>query len=845
MPRVAVDFDGNIAGIDKSAKQATQILFRFEAQAKSISKSVNTAFSAIGVGISVAGFSSFIKANIDMADHINDLSKSTKIAVGDLAGLSLAAKQSGGDLDGTAEAINKLSVNIGKDAEKYRALGISAKSPLLAFAQLADVLNGIEDAQTRAAVANAALGKSWQQSEPLLAEGGDAIRKLVKDGKELAKGIEELAPASDKFNDELEKIKAAVGGVGIALAGPIVKNINNLIEHIKEATLVSGGFFNVLKGIKDYYLHADLATPDEKNIRLNDAILEQLSKIKNIKSGVGFDHFFGDLETEQKKLDELVKTRKELLDAQKKIPDSAKAVVPPTKTDAFLGKTDIGKADSSKKEAAVVFNNEQLAKSEAIINRLTASLKLTREQASGFVGNFFVESQGLKTNIKEINPATESARRQGGGFGLAQWTGERQKQLKIFAAAMGKDIGSLDLQVDFLIKELTETKFGKATLTSLKKINDVNDAALVVRRNFEKPAPEFAHDEKRIAAAKVAFLGGLTESERRFDLTAEQDALKKTEQYARDLQEVMAGFQDKNIGLSEAQVQIAEMTASAYERLGLSGENLTEQQKLEKAAILEAAKAHVFNTEKMKLEEEQAKKLVQAFGDAQKLQTDIANIADGLVSSEDLSQGLGQIQDALSQGIITPETAKKLQDQIGTEFNKSVDVVQAGSDKMSVYAEQAARNMQDSFANFLFDPFKGGVTGMLDSFADALRQMAAQYLSSQLFDYLKGAFGGGSGGGDSGLGSIVSSLLSAVASYDVGTPNVPRDGLAFIHKDERIIPAAYNRRGEDPWARGSNAMSIVQHITVGNNADRDMVKRAAGQGAREGLAAMSGAQRYR
>lgn len=81
------------------------------------------------------------------------------------------------------------------------------------------------------------------------------------------------------------------------------------------------------------------------------------------------------------------------------------------------------------------------------------------------------------------------------------------------------------------------------------------------------------------------------------------------------------------------------------------------------------------------------------------------------------------------------------------EYNAGVDAVQrkldeAGkkaketTDGMSVYAEQAARNMQDAFADFLFDPLDRGLSGMLQSFAETLRRMAAEAAAAEIFDAL-------------------------------------------------------------------------------------------------------------
>ena len=89
--------------------------------------------------------------------------------------------------------------------------------------------------------------------------------------------------------------------------------------------------------------------------------------------------------------------------------------------------------------------------------------------------------------------------------------------------------------------------------------------------------------------------------------------------------------------------------------------------------------------------------------------------------------------------------------------------------EMTVFWEQAARNMQDAFADFLFDPFEKGLDGMLKSFADTLQRMAAEAAAAQLFKAFAGGLtgsggfldlilgiGGGLGGGGPPIGKRAS-----------------------------------------------------------------------------------------
>lgn len=216
-------------------------------EAKSDLESVGGAFTSMGekakatvvgiaAGVGIGTFASMVKGAIDAADNLNDLSKATSISVEQLAGLDLAARQSGGDLDGIAKSINKLSENIGKNAEKFAAIGVTAKEPLEAFKQFADVFKSIEDPQQKAAFGAVALGKAWESAAPLLAEGGDAIAEMVEKGTKLSGMTQQFADESDKFNDSLAEMTTVIGGVAAKMGSDLLPIMNEVVKSLAQTS---------------------------------------------------------------------------------------------------------------------------------------------------------------------------------------------------------------------------------------------------------------------------------------------------------------------------------------------------------------------------------------------------------------------------------------------------------------------------------------------------------------------------------------------------------------------------------------------------------------------------------
>lgn len=77
-----------------------------------------------------------------------------------------------------------------------------------------------------------------------------------------------------------------------------------------------------------------------------------------------------------------------------------------------------------------------------------------------------------------------------------------------------------------------------------------------------------------------------------------------------------------------------------------------------------------------------------------------------------------------------------------------------------------------------------GAGTALDASAAALTSAAGSLAAA--------SFGSAAGGMGSGIGSLFSDILTGVAMFDQGSPYIPRDQLAIVHRGEAVIPAKYN-----------------------------------------------------
>ena len=156
--------------------------------------------------------------------------------------------------------------------------------------------------------------------------------------------------------------------------------------------------------------------------------------------------------------------------------------------------------------------------SEATIWSFLKKKGLSDCGVAGLMGNLYAESGLKSTNLQNtyekklgMSDTDYTAQIDAGiyqdfvhdsaGYGLAQWTfWSRKQNLLAFALSRGKSIGDLEMQLDFLWKELTESYTSLVSI--LKAATSVRAASDAVLVQFERPA-----DQSETAKARRASYG--------------------------------------------------------------------------------------------------------------------------------------------------------------------------------------------------------------------------------------------------------------------------------------------------------------------------------------------------
>lgn len=144
---------------------------------------------------------------------------------------------------------------------------------------------------------------------------------------------------------------------------------------------------------------------------------------------------------------------------------------------------------------------------------------------AGIMGNLKAESSLNPANLQNVyekklgfTDATYTAAVDNGsyndfvkdkaGYGLAQWTHwSRKRKLLDYAKNAGTSIGDLNMQLEFLWRELQEYE---AVMNTLHAASSVLEASNAILLKFERPADQSENAQKKRAAYGQAFFDEFT-----------------------------------------------------------------------------------------------------------------------------------------------------------------------------------------------------------------------------------------------------------------------------------------------------------------------------------------------
>lgn len=196
-------------------------------------------------------------------------------------------------------------------------------------------------------------------------------------------------------------------------------------------------------------------------------------------------------------------------------------------------------------------------------------------------------------------------------------------------------------------------------------------------------------------------------------------------------------------------------------------------------------------------------------------------------------------------------------------LQKYVDDATNVADQMAAAVSNSFKGMEDALVEFA-QTGKLSFKSLADSIiADMTRISVKQYITGPLAEMMKGGGGGGGGGflggifgklfgggaaatGAEAMGTGVdyaAALKAVVPGYASGTDYVPKDQMAMIHEGEAVLTKAENKQRKEGGSGGSMTNNVFNlHLPAGTPAE---TRRAAGVGAREAVAALNAAGRYR
>ncbi|HKJ94858.1 MAG TPA: tape measure protein, partial [Gammaproteobacteria bacterium] len=123
----------------------------------------------------------------------------------------------------------------------------------------------------------------------------------------------------------------------------------------------------------------------------------------------------------------------------------------------------------------------------------------------------------------------------------------------------------------------------------------------------------------------------------------------------------------------------------------------------------------------------------------------VSPILDAIDPTRRYQRQLTKLDEAYAAHVIDANQYAEAHAHIVEEMKKVGQQSKKETHQINQFAVAAARQIQSGFANFLFDPFKHGLSGMVQDFANAMRQMVSQIMAQKILTDMLSRYKGSGG----------------------------------------------------------------------------------------------------
>lgn len=381
------------------------------------------------------------------------------------------------------------------------------------------------------------------------------------------------------------------------------------------------------------------------------------------------------------------------------------------------GKQGITDLMTQAQRLGLVMSSEAAAAADQFNDNMTVLAGVSRGYANNIATGLLPALNELSGLLIDIASDTDSAAESGEGLGTML------KFLTSLALSFGAALEAEGIALGGLAAAAVQAANGDFAIAgqTLASIGDDIDKATAKAESRIDKLWDGTYKKSGEDAAKTADL--LKKALER------QNA--ETKKGATDSEKAAAAI-DKQVQALQEQAATVGMTTREATLYKLAQDGATEAQLKSATAALAVVDAYEKGQKAIKDQTER----LDAFKQVQE-----STFTDGQKLLNDYQKSVETLRASLNAGDINQNQYDHVMDGLDKGLSKSQDKLTETKDQISVFADEAARNAQDAFADFLFDPFADGVDGMAANFGKVIQRMVAEAAAAQLMELALGKKG--------------------------------------------------------------------------------------------------------